>query len=240
MVLSPKSQALYQLLLQSSQPLFAKQIATKLHIFSSTVYRLVEPLANFGLITKSNKYPYRFSAKPLDEGQSLFLLNQSNWFSDQFSNGNNKREDGRSVSESENIQFSFVQSRDELMNESAIEIAKATKSIDILRSGHEIPAEVMLAIREVKKRKVLTRMLIQNYSKDNADQVAYWKQNGIMVRKTPLAHIRLMIYDAKTIYFMSYKNTDSQKDLGMRVAYPPFAVVLSQLFEQWWKKAKLI
>ena len=240
MVLSPKSQALYRVLLQSNRPLSAKELGVKLNIFSSTVYRLAEPLIDFGLITKSNKYPYQFNAKPLDEGQSLFLLNQSNWFSGQFSNGNNKREDGRSVSESENIQFSFVQSRDELMNESAMEIVKATKSIDILRSGHEIPAEVMLAIREAKKRKVLTRMLIQNYSKDNADQVGYWQQNGMMVRKTPLANLRLMIYDVKTVYFMSYKNTDSQKDLGMRIAYPPFAVVLSQLFEQWWKKAKLI
>lgn len=238
MILSPQSQSVYKILLNSKQPLSAKELASCLHIFPATVYRLIQPLVNLGLITQGNKYPYHFEAKPLEEGLSLFLLNQTDWFTKQFSN-KNKEKNGH-TSNSDDVEFSFVQSRDELMKESAKEINKAIKSVDLLRSGHEIPADVMLATIEAKKRGVVTRMLIQDYNKDNANQIDVWKKNGILVRKTSLMHIRLMIYDSETVYFMSYKHTDSQKDMGMKIVYPPFAAILYQLFQGWWQKAEKI
>src|SRR6266566_8896097 len=94
MTLSQQSQDLYRTLLGSDQPLAAKELANKLRIFPASVYRLAEPLAAMGLITKSEKYPFQFSAKPLKEGFSLFLLHQSDWFWGQFANGNRKREGG--------------------------------------------------------------------------------------------------------------------------------------------------
>lgn len=241
MIFSLQSQALYQILLSANYPLSMKEIASKLHIFPSTTYRLTEPLIEMGLITKTNTYPHQFTAKNSDEGLSLFLLHQNEWFSKQFFCPNKKMGIKEKVdNQSEEIRLSFIQSPDELMNKSAKEIAKAVKSVDLLRSGHEIPADVMLAVIEAKKRKVLTRMLIQDYPTDNADQVEYWKKNGILVRKTRLRHIRLMIYDASVVYFMSYKHSNSKKDLGMKISYPPLAVIFSKLFEQWWQKAKII
>lgn len=126
------------------------------------------------------------------------------------------------------------------MNLSAQEIAKAIKSVDLLRSGHEIPADVMLSLIEAKRKGISTRMLIQDYSDENAEQVANWIKNGIEVRKTNLKHVRLMLYDSQIVYFMSYKHEDSGKDMGMKINYPPFAVILSQLFDTWWEKAKTI
>lgn len=241
MALSPQSQTIYQILLNSSHPLSAKQLASKLHIFPSTTYRLVEPLIAIGLVTKTTTYPHQFRAKPIDEGLSLFLLYQNEWFSKKFSS--NKKTgvtEKREIAQSQEIRLSFIQSRYELMNKSAEEIAKVTKTVDLLRSGHEISADAMLAIVEAKKRNILTRMLIQDYSNENADQVRYWQKNGILVRKTTLRHIRLMLYDSSVIYFMSYKHDDSKKDLGMKISYPPLAVIFSKLFQEWWKKAERI
>ena len=199
MTLSPQCQAIYKILLKSKTPLSAKQLSSKMHIPYPTVYRLTQPLMNIGLIEKTNTYPDTFSAKNVNEGLSLFLLFQNEWFSKQFSTFGEKKD----------VQLAFVQGRDELMNRSAKEIAVATKSIDLLRSGHEMSADVMLAIIQAKERNVQTRMLIQDYSSENADQVKYWKQNGILVRKTNPHHVRLMIYDSSILYFMSYKNTNS-------------------------------
>lgn len=240
MIFSRQSQTIYQILLKTGHTLSAKQLAAQMHIFPSTAYRLTEPLIAMGLITKTTTYPYQFRAKSVDEGLSLFLINQNEWFSKQFFPFSKKIDVTEKGKQSQEIRLSFIQSRDELMNKSAEEIAKATKTVDLLRSGHEISADVMLAIIEAKKRSVSTRMLIQDYSADNSDQVAYWKKNGILVRKSALRHIRLMLYDSSIIYFMSYKHNDSNKDLGMRVNYPPFAVILSQLFDEWWKKAERI
>lgn len=235
-MISPKSQHLYQILLASADPLSAKELASKMRIFPSTVYRLAKLLVDMGLITKSSKYPYQFMAKPVNEGLSLFLLHQNDWFSQKFSPFGKKE----TIPPSKQVSLSFVQSRDELMRLSEEETNRATKSVDLLRSGHEIPADLMLAIIKAKQRGVVTRMLIQDYSVDNAQQVAIWQKNGILVRKTPLRHIRLMIYDLSTIYFMSYKHADSEKDMGMKISYPPFAAILSQLFEDWWQKADII
>lgn len=225
--MSPKSQRLYQVLLAES-PLSAKQLGAKLKIFPSTVYRLAKPLIDMGLINQTNKYPYQFVAKPVSEGLSLFLLHQNDWFTQKFS------------PQSKQVSLSFIQSRDELMRLSEEETDRATKTVDLLRSGHEIPADLMLSIIKAKERGVETRMLIQDYSKDNAQQVSIWQKNGILVRKTSLRHIRLMIYDCQILYFMSYKHSDSQKDMGMEISYPPFAAILSQLFEEWWQKAEII
>lgn len=236
MIISPQAQAVYQTLLNANLPLSAKELAAKLRIFPNTIYRLVDELDHVGLVVKINQYPSQFSAKSADEGLSLFLLNQTDWFSKQFSN---KRGD-EDILKSQDIQFSFVRSRDELMNRSAEEINKASESVDILRSGHEIPADVMLAMRDAKKRNVVIRMIIQDYGKHNESQVAYWKQNGVLIRKIPFVQVRLMIYDKKIVYFMSYKHLNSQKDMGMKISYPPFAAILSQLFENWWQKAEKI
>src|SRR5688572_16089556 len=111
MSISPQSQALYQALLNSGVPMTAKQLATKLGIFPATLYRLTEPLEEMGLVLRTSEYPYKFSAKPLNEGLSLFLLAQSDWFSQNFKAKSDVKR-VRSDQESKEVRLSFVQSRD--------------------------------------------------------------------------------------------------------------------------------
>lgn len=242
MIVSPKSQQLYQMLLSSKSPLSAIQLATKLQVFPNTIYRFAEPLINMGLVVKTKDYPNKFEAKSIDEGLSLFLLNQNDWFFRQFSSPNHIKEinNSNNISESKQIKISFIKSRDELMNISVGEIDNSNKSVDLLRSGRETPADVMLAMVKAKQRNVVVRMLIQDYSQENVETVSNWKKNGILVRKTSLRHVRLMLYDSTVVYFMSYTNTDSEKDLGMKITYPPFATILSKLFNEWWRTAEKI
>lgn len=230
--MSPQAQAVYQILLRNNAPLSAKDLSGRLKIVPNSMYRLIEELIGLGLITKTGTYPHLFMAKPADEGLSMFLLQQHSWFSSKFSKAKNI--------ESKQISFSFVQSRDELMRLSVGETIKATKSIDLLRSGGEIPADLILEMIESQKRGVVTRMLIQDYNKENKAMVHNWIKNGFQVRVTPLRHVRLMIYDDTTIYFMSYRHSNDDKDMGMKITYPPFAIILSNLFDGWWRKGKVI
>jgi|WetSurMetagenome_2_1015567.scaffolds.fasta_scaffold06078_3 sugar-specific transcriptional regulator TrmB len=236
MTFSPQSQDIYKILLRSDRPLSARILANQMRIPPSLAYRLTKPLIEMGLIAKINAYPCLFRAKLIDEGLSLFLLAQNEWFSKQFlASGENLNATSKEPNE---IRLSFIQSRDELMNKSTEETARTAKTVDLLRSGGEVPPDVMLAINEARKRNVRIRMLIQDYSSENAARIEYWKQNGIIVRKTELRHIRLMLYDSSVLYFMSYRHTDSGKDLGMKINYPPLAVIFSKLFDEWWQKAE--
>ncbi len=141
MTLSPQSQELYQILLGASYPLTAKELADKLHVFPASVYRLTEPLLEMGMITKSGEYPNKFTSKSVNEGLSLYLMQQNKWFSQQFFDviPHTKLAVSKEISQSQQIRLSFIQSRDELMNLSTEETIKTTKSIDMLRSGHDIP-----------------------------------------------------------------------------------------------------
>lgn len=240
MTMSPDSRLVYQILIDSPNPLSAKQIGLQMGIVPNTVYRLTEELIKLGLITKSESSPHLFAAKSIPEGLSLFLLNQHNWFSETFTKSKLVPRRETIPRQTQQISISFIRSRDELMQLSIGETNRAIKSVDLLRSGHEIPADLLLAMRQSHKRHVVTRMLIQDYGPKNEEMVSYWKKNGIQVRKTELRHIRLMMYDSSIIYFMSYKHTDSEKDMGMEIEYPPFSAILSPLFNEWWQKAEKI
>src|SRR3989344_6517527 len=131
MNLSPQSQAVYQTLLRNGDTLTAKQLADELKISPATLYRLTNPLIATGLISKTDAYPYKFSAKPINEGLSLFLLSQNDWFSKRFTSEN--KDGNKENKNSKEIKLSFVQSRDELMKYAADETTNSTKSVDLLR-----------------------------------------------------------------------------------------------------------
>jgi len=70
--------------------------------------------------------------------------------------------------------------------------------------------------------------------------VSNWIKNGVEVRHTNAKNIRIMVFDSKIGYFMSYRHSDSGQDLGMKINYEPFALMLSQYFSNLWKKARVI
>src|SRR5581483_6885111 len=111
MSISPQAQTLYKELLSSKAPLSARQLAERLGLFQTVIYRLTEELLDVGLISKTQEYPHKFFSKSFEEGQSLFLLQQNDWFSTNFYNG---ALDNR-IPKSKQISLNFIQSRDELM-----------------------------------------------------------------------------------------------------------------------------
>ena len=230
-----QARKVYKFLLEEGVPKTAGEIALRLGIAAADVYRLVKPLISAGMIEKTVKRPVKFLAKETEAGLGLFLLTESGWFNNQFGSiGKQKSKDH------EEMDWEFVQGRDELMDKSTTEIDRSTQSVDLLRSGHEMPAEVLRALVQAIQRNVKVRMIIQDYDGENREQVENWIKNGIWVKKTKLKHLRLMLYDSKVSYFMSYKHPDSGQDMGMKIVYSPFSAILSRYFDELWKKAEKI
>jgi len=233
MHLSKQTREIYTVLIKKGKPLSASELAFRIRVAIADVYRLIKPLLDIGLVEISTGRPRMFQSKPVSDGSGLFLLNESRWFNDQFGSQIQRKEQA-------DMQMEFIQGRDELMRVSATETDKCSKSVDLLRSGHEIPPDTMRATVQAIQRGVKVRMLIQDYGVENRDQVENWLKNGILVRKTTLKHLRLMLYDSKVCYFMSYKHTDSGQDQGMKIVYPPFAAILCQYFDQLWRESEKI
>ena len=220
MGMGAQTRQIYKILIEENGAFTAGELALKIRVSASDIYRLAKTLLDIGLIEKVKDRPVKFQAKSVGEGSGLFLLSQSRWFEDQFGSGS------REV-ESSDMQFDFVQGRDELMKKSADEIDESKISVDLLRSGHEIPGETMRAMVAAIHRGVKIRMLIQDYDSENKEEVKNWIRNGILVKVTSLKHLRLMLYDSCVCYFMSYKHSESGQDQGMKIVYPPFAAILS-------------
>jgi hypothetical protein len=231
MIWGRQTREVYKHILKSRDGITIADIASKLRISASDVYRLTMPLLKVGLILKNNERPFKLFAG--GGGLDLFLATQSEWFTENFKDGNPKRK-------SNNMSFNFVQGRDELMKVSITEMDDSVKSIDILRSGREIPSDTMFSMISAIKRGVKVHMLIQEYDRENKEMVGNWIRNGVEVRFTKAKNIRIMVFDSEVGYFMSYRHSDSGQDLGMKIDYEPFALMLSQYFASLWKKAKVI
>lgn len=231
--ISPQGQRVYQALLNSNQARTAKQLGHKLEILSNAVYRSIEPLINLGLVQKLNDYPTRFKVTQTDRALEHFLLQQTNWFASSFLNGNSFVDKG-------SLELTFIHGRDSLLESGVGDMKRAKKLVRILVSGHEVPAEMILANKKAVKRGVEIRMLIQGYGEFNRQLVKTWKKIGVKVRKIDNVQARLLLYDHDTTCFMSYKNDDSTKDMGVRFIYPPINSILSVIYEQWWKQSKSI
>jgi len=231
MIWGRQTREVYKHILKIREGITVAEIASKLRISASDVYRLASPLIKMGLVLKNSERPFKLFAG--GEGLDLFLATQSEWFTKNFKDGNPKRKNN-------DMSFNFVQGRDELMRVSISEMDDSVKSIDLLRSGREIPTDTMFSMISAVKRGVKVRMLIQEYDRVNKEMVSNWIRNGVEVRHTKAKNIRIMVFDSKVGYFMSYRHSDSGHDLGMKIDYEPFALMLSQYFSNLWKKAKVV
>lgn len=242
MIFSPQTQKLYQFMLASDQAWTIKDLAKHLRVLPNALYRITDPLVEMGLLVKEGSHPVKLVAKPTSEAMGLFLLHQSTWFEHNVKKPtkSDKPSDSKPDNENSRIQLSFIQGRDKLMDLAVDEFVKVNYSVNLLRSGHEMPPELMRERLSAIKRGVKVRMLVQDYDQSNALGVHAWIRNGIIVRKTSMRELRLQVYDSDIVYFMSYKHSDSTLDMGMKVTYAPFAVMLNQLFEKWWDEAEEI
>ena len=237
MTLPHKVIKIYEYLLTVNKPCTIAEMANALNMKATAIYRHIHWLKRVGFVIELNTYPKSYRANSISDAEALFLTEQRKWFRDRFASlGESEVDlDVSNQKQADEISWSFIQSRDALMDVSVEEINRSQKRIDLLRSGHEIPKHVMEALHNAHLRGVEIRMLVQTSSPEQEEEFEVWRKNGIQVRTTRFHSMRLMLFDAKVLYFMSYKHEDSVRDVGMKIDYEPFAQQLAGLFDEWWE-----
>ena len=81
-------------------------------------------------------------------------------------------------------------------------------------------------------------MLIQDLKAFSKERFKAWEKIGIEIRYLKYMQARIFIYDKEIVYFTSYSESQNQEAIGMRFEYPPYAVLMEELFEQRWSLAK--
>lgn len=224
-ILNPQASRVYGLLGNGGE-FTAKDIAVKLKIFPNAVYREIKQLEDLGLVDKIGKYPVKYQTKKPEEAAGFLtdLIRQS-FFKNQI-NLNNQ------------LQLSFIQNRKELLAFTNKDTKQAKESLNIIVSGHEVPAETILAQKRAADRGVRVRILIQDLSASSKERIRAWQKMGIEIRYLKYMQARVLIFDKKIVYFTSYSETKNHEAIGMRFEYEPYARLMGELFEQKWKEAK--
>lgn len=222
---------IYSLLLKRGS-LNAEQIGKELQIFPQAVYRSIEQLKAMGCINKESGYPARFGAIPVTESVETFSLLQREWFLKAFIAAQSKK---ANFAGKEPV-ISFIESREQMFEKMLPDFENVTQEVNLLISGDEAPAEIMLAQKNIVDRGGIVRTLVQKRNKDNEHFLQTRKKMGEQVRAHALVNARLMLFDKKIAYVMSYDPTNFIKSTGIRFEYAPFAQLMNMLFLQYWEK----
>jgi len=231
--LSQQAKDIYSLILMNG-PMSATQIAKKLTIFPHAVYRSTKQLQAVGCLNQTGKHPALFEAIPVSESVEIFTLLQKDWFLSTFL----KYSPQDSFIQKE-LNISFIESREMLFEKALLDIQNAKEEMDNLASGDELPSEIMLAQKHALDRGVTIRTLFQKRNKKNESFIQARTKMGEQMRITEAVNTRIVIFDKRIVYIMSYDPSNYIKSNGIRFEYAPVGQLMYQVFMQYWERGVL-
>ncbi len=229
---SPQTTEVYKLL-NDGPALSAHGIADELGILPNAVYRVVKKLIDRGLVEQLDGYPVRFKTVPAQTAMSLYLVAATQNFRREF--GLNKS--ALAISSDAPI-INLIKDRPSLLRREVIDSRTAKQSVDLIISGHEIPDDNVLAMRQAVMRGVSIRKIVHQPEQAKSKLVQLWKDVGADVRYLSGLDIRLIIFDKRIVYLTSYDAKKPSSAFGIRFEYVPLALQMTEVFEQNWQKAE--
>lgn len=227
----PQSTKIYGLL-EDGKPRSAKDIGKRLNIFPNAVYRAIKQLLELGVVQELQEYPTKYKAKSASDAMELYSSIMRQNFQDAFqAQGDKHSNEGK-------LNMSFITSRKELLERTKNDAEHTKNTFDHIVSGHEIPADSILAYKKSLERGVKIRIIVHQVPQKQ--MVESWKRMGVEIRYYPDIAGRVFIFDKRIVYFTSYNPNKNQEAIGMRFEYAPFALLMDELFEQKWKIGKII
>jgi hypothetical protein len=112
------------------------------------------------------------------------------------------------------------------------------EELSLLISGDEAPAEIMLAQKKFIERGGVIKTLVQKRNGENESFLQAHKRLGEQVRVLESVQARLMLFDRRIVYVMSYDPQNIVKSTGIRFEYAPLGQLMDTLFMQYWDKGQ--
>ena len=226
--LSPQAQKAYALLLKH-KALSAAKIGRLMKVAPNSIYRNIRQLVQIGLVENGHQYPAKYHPKPLAAGLDLYTSIMRQNFFETF---------GTSSYSQKDPQISFFQTRSDFLKQANKDAGRATTQINFLVSGHEVPAETILAFKKAVDRKVRVRALVQGLR--DRQMLKNWQLIGVEVKSTNYIGARIITFDEKISHLYSYNPSRQKEAVGVRFDYAPYALLMDELFEQKWQTGKNI
>jgi sugar-specific transcriptional regulator TrmB len=179
-----------------------------------------------GLVRNICKYPLKYQTKKPEEAAGFLIDLIRQGFT------------GVQSESKKQLRLGFIQNRKELLALTNKDTRQAKESLNIVVSGHEVPAETILAQKHAADRGVRVKMLIQDLIASSKERIRAWQKMGIEIRYIKYMQARILVFDRKIVYFTSYSEDKNHEAIGMRFEYEPYARLMNELFEQKWSEGK--
>lgn len=235
--LTPQSEAIYNELSKTKQ-MTAKTIGQRLGIHPQAAYRALKPLCKLGVVEQIGRYPRKYRILFSEDSLETYLkMAQEEYIKKFFANTKVKKNKNPF---SQLLQIEFIQNRKELNQRTIVDIVQAKKKFDCIVSGHEVPAEQLLAYKQAIARGVKLRFIVQHFDEFNRYMFLNWRKLGMKVKYYPVLEARIIIIDNKIVYITSYNPNMNEEAVGARFDYAPIAKIMSEVFESRWTQAEEI
>ena len=235
--LSKQAIGVYTLLLTHGN-LSSADIGKRLHIAPTGVYRLLDHLAALGIITASVTRPTRYSAKDPHTARECYLLAQRMWFDASIRvSGDDIR---NRTSSDGGIQVSFLSDRIAVFDEIARDFPQVKRSASMIVLGlpDGIAPELLKAQHDAVARGVVCRIIVQEYTKANAETIRHWIQNGAEVRIGTSIGFHIIVLDDTVAYVMASDPKDRSKRTCVRFGHQGITREMQRVFDRHWQHAR--
>jgi sugar-specific transcriptional regulator TrmB len=232
--LTKQEARIYQILVEEG-PMNAIQLSQKIKILPNAVYRLINKLQEKNFVTTTEKgrrtfkaIPPTIAVKAYSNNKILEIEKLKDQAIENLIKGKTKTTE---------TQVNFINSRQEIFNQSIVMIKQAKKEILIISIGESIPDELILTNRDALNRGVAVKMIAHKYDAGNEQLLKSWIKMGWQVRHYPDWGFHLVIVDGITS-ILSVNNPKNTEDrIGLQFFSTGLSKALKDYFYFIWEKS---
>ncbi len=223
----------YKVLVDCNKPMSAQDIASKLMVYPSAVYRIFHDLESLGLVWMVGKKPIRYQASNKSEGFKVAYVRQKDELA--------RLLQLTGADDLSDTSDGIILGRQALYREYIKYAKRSEKEISVFAIGIAYSKSLHQAQEEAIKRGVYIRHVVQKLQPANYHIIHKWQRLGISVRHNPQKqgyHISIIDNMVALITFSDPENTEDRLTI---ISKNPTAVKLFQLqFEAIWQSAQKI
>lgn len=228
-----KDEAKSYLALVKNSSLTASEIARKLSILPSAVYRLIAKLEDKGFVISLGTYPATFQAIPQSIALDTYVTHVQKDVEEM-----KAQDDDKPVLK---ISSRAPTSVDVVVSQKAffskfVELADQTKEeILIISIGEPVPDEIKIACVRAKERGVVLKFIFHVHNKENDELLKSWVKMGMDVRHYKDSGYHLTIADGKVAVLVANNPQNTMDRIGMVYYNERLANSLRDYFYRIWE-----
>lgn len=228
----------YLALSKHEEDLTAQEIAQKVRIWPNAVYRTCRNLEEAGFVKRIQAYPLTYRAIKVSTAVPTLAAKKI----EKLQKFTNKITSDLLPTQSDPhpTDINLIYGAENIYEEAAKLLNAANKEMLVISIGEPITPDLLLAVKNARKRNVAVKMIVHKCDKENLQILENFKKNGYIIRYFPGWGFHMAIYDSKKTLLIINNPENIQERAAMLINSTGLTTALHDYFYATWKKAKII